>query len=353
MTNDKDKLERRVAEVAEAALAQQQYVTAIDVLIGVGWLTPQAVDRWRQGRVEDLERVAQANLHKLSDAMAIFRRWAADHGLRPRGTAYVARTRDRRPLRFSRSGDSSIERAYRTHWISPELSEAKQQRLLDKQSQPPDLVVVSALKDWTCTICSSSGDLLIMEGPGPLCLNCADLDHLVFLAAGDAALTRRAKKASGLSAVVVRFSRTRGRYERQGLLVEEDALVQAECACLADEEVRQRQRLRDETRREAQDLSFQTAFANEIARLFPRCPSERADAIARHAGQRSSGRVGRTAAGRALNPEAVTLAVVASVRHLDTSYDKLLMSGVLRSEARSRIHPDVQARLDGWRGPAT
>jgi hypothetical protein len=353
MTNEnRKKLERRVAEAGEAALADQQYVTAIDVLIGVGWLTPIAVDRWRQGRVEDLERVTQANLHKLSDAMAIFRRWAADRGLRPRETAYVARTRDRRPLRFSRSGDASIERAYRTHWVSPELSEAKQKKLLEKQSQPPDLVVMSALKDWTCTTCSSSGDLLIMEDPGPLCLSCADLDHLVFLAPGNAALTRRAKKASGLSAVVVRFSRARGRYERQGLLVEEDALVQAEAACLADEEVRQRQRLRDEARRESQDLSFQTAFASEITRLFPRWPPERADAIAHHAGQRSSGRVGRTAAGRALDPEAVTLAVIASVRHLDTSYDELLMSGMLRSEARSRIHPDVEARLDDWRGPA-
>jgi hypothetical protein len=165
-------------------------------------------------------------------------------------------------------------------------------------------------------------------------------------------LTRRAKKASGLSPVVVRFSRARGRYERQGLLVEEDALVQAEAACLADEEVRKRQRLRDEARREAQDLSFQTAFASEITRLFPLCPPGRADAIARHAGQRSSSRIGRTAAGRALDSEAVTLAVVASVRHLDTSYDKLLMSGMLRSEARSRIHPDVEARLDDWRGPS-
>ncbi len=354
MTNDNQgKLERRVAGAAEAALAQQQYVTAIDVLIGVGWLTPQAVDRWRHGRVGDLEQVAQANLHTLSVAMAIFRHWATDHGLRPNETAYVARTRDRRPLRFSRGGDASVERAYRTHWVSPELSEARQRRLVDKQRRPPDLVVVSALKDWTCTICSNTGELLIMDEPGPICLSCADLDHLVFLAAGDAALTRRAKKASGLSAVVVRFSRTRGRYERQGLLVEEDALVQAELACLADEDIRQRQRVRGEARRQAQDLSFQTAFAHEITRLFPRCPTERADAIARHAGQRNSGRVGRSAAGRALDPEAVTLAVVASVRHLDTSYDKLLMSGVARSEARSRVHPDVQGRLDGWRSPTT
>ncbi|MDQ6948740.1 MAG: DUF2293 domain-containing protein, partial [Actinomycetota bacterium] len=58
-------LETRVVRAAEAALAAQGYVSAIDVLIGVGWLTPQAVDLWRQGRVEDLERVAQANLHKL------------------------------------------------------------------------------------------------------------------------------------------------------------------------------------------------------------------------------------------------------------------------------------------------
>ena len=48
-----------------------------------------------------------------------------------------------------------------------------------------------------------------------LCMSCADMDHLVFLESGDAALTRRAKRASRLSAVVVRFSRARRRYERQ------------------------------------------------------------------------------------------------------------------------------------------
>jgi len=65
-------------------------------------------------------------------------------------------------------------------------------------------------------------------------MSCADLDHLVFLARGDAALTLRARKHSGLSAVVVRFSRARKRYERQGVLVEEAALDQAEAECLAD-----------------------------------------------------------------------------------------------------------------------
>jgi hypothetical protein len=91
-------------------------------------------------------------------------------------------------------------------------------------------VVIQPLRDWACAECEGTGNLLIMDEKGPLCLACAHLDHLVFLPAGDAALTRRAKKASGLSAVVVRWSRARMRYERQGVLVEESALEQAASA---------------------------------------------------------------------------------------------------------------------------
>jgi len=349
MPERRPSLEERVVRVAEAALAEHSVVSPIDVLIGLGWLTPQAIDAWRQGRVDDLERLAQVNLHKLTSAMALLRHWATERGLRPSETAYVARSRDRRTLRFSRSGDLSIEAAYRTHWVSPELSEAKQRRLTERESAAPDLVVISALGEWTCTACARAGDQLIMEGPGPLCLGCADLDHLVFLGSGDAALTRRAKKASGLSAVVVRFSRSRRRYERQGVLVEEQALEQAEQACLADEDARQRRRRREEERRAEHDVEFQADFAHAIGELFPGCPPERAEAIARHAGARRSGRVGRSAAGRALDPDAVTLAVIASVRHVDTPYDRLLMSGVSRADARGQVADQVKAVVDSWR----
>ncbi len=221
-------LEQRVVRAAEAALAQRQYVSAVDVLVGLGWLAPSHVDAWRQGRVECLERTVQANLSKVSTAMQLFRRWAHGRGLTASETAYVARTRDRRTLRFSVSGQPAIERAYRTHWVSPELSAAKRERLAKQQSRPPDLVVISPLKDWTCTGCAGTGDLLLMQDAGPVCLPCAGLDHLVFLPSGDAGLTRRAHRASDLSAVVVRFSRSRKRYERQGLLVEAAALAQAE-----------------------------------------------------------------------------------------------------------------------------
>jgi hypothetical protein len=118
--------------------------------------------------------------------------------------------------------------------VSPKLSDKERDRLQERASQPPDLVVVSPIKDWTCAGCGGSGDLLLMEDAGPLCMGCAELDHLVFLPAGNARLTRRAKRASELSAVVVRFSRTRRRYERQGVLVEPEALARAEAECLAD-----------------------------------------------------------------------------------------------------------------------
>jgi len=222
-----------------------------------------------------------------------------------------------------------------------------------RRSRPADLVVISPLRDWTCAVCSGTGDLLLMEDAGPVCLPCADADHLVFLPAGDSALTRRAKKASGMAAVVVRFSRARRRYERQGILVEEAALEEAERQCLADEEARGRRRLRERSRRAAEDVELQVEAARVILGLYPGCPRERAEAIARHTCARGSGRVGRTAAGRSLDPEALTLAVSAAVRHTDTPYDELLMSGLDRAEARARVGPEVERILGSWRGRET
>jgi hypothetical protein len=211
--------------------------------------------------------------------------------------------------------------------------------------------VISPIKAWACHSCGGTGELLVMEDPGPLCLSCAEMDHLVFLASGDAALTRRARRVSGLSAVVVRFSRARGRYERQGILVEEAALEHAEAQCLADEPARARRRERDAERRAGEDLKLQAEMATAITSLYPGCPPERADAIARHASTRGSGRVGRSASGRALEQHAIELAVTASVRHQDTTYDQLLMSGIDRNDAREQVRATVTGILDTWRSP--
>ncbi|MGV9798880.1 DUF2293 domain-containing protein [Mycobacterium sp. NPDC003449] len=339
------KLEQRVEQAAESALDAQRYVSAIDILLGLGWLAPSHLHQWRYGRLDTLEDVIATNPNKVTAALDAFQRWARSRGLDTSETDYVSQTRDRRRLRFTIDGNDQIEQVYRTHWVSRDLD----RHSIERQSKPPDLVVIIATKDWTCASCGGTGDILSMEDAGPLCLDCADFGHLEFLPAGDAALTRRAKKASTLSAVVVRWNRSRKRYERQGILAEPEAIGRAEQECLSDAEVRARRRERDQARRADDDIRFQAEFAEAIRSQFPRCPTDRAEAIARHAATRSSGRVGRSAAGRALDPNAVRLAVAASVRHEDTDYDELLMSGTDREAARDRVYDAIETVLDSWR----
>ena len=223
---------------------------------------------------------------------------------------------------------------------------------MPQAEQSGRMVVIQPVRDWTCAECGGTGDLLQMHDAGPLCMTCSDLDHLVFLPSGDAALTRRATKESTLSAVVVRWSRSRKRYERQGVLVEEPALALAEEQCISDADARMRRRERDEVRRAQLDKRFQARLAEEIRRIFPGCPANRATRIAEHAGLRGSGRVGRSAAGRALDESAIVLAVAASVRHQDTDYDSLLMAGLARDMARERARPAIDRVLESWRTPA-
>ena len=190
--------------------------------------------------------------------------------------------------------------------------------------------------------------ITLEENKGALCLTCADLDELVFLPAGDAALTRRSKKYSNLSAVVLKFSKARGRYERQGLLVEERALEQAEAECLADSEVRERRNERARERREELDEQYVKQFAQQIRSLFPYCPAGREREIAEHACLKYSGRVGRSAAAKQLDDEMVRLAVFAHLRHRETNYDQLLGRGWFRNEARGKVRNRVEEIAERW-----
>jgi hypothetical protein len=183
---------------------------------------------------------------------------------------------------------------------------------------------------------------------GALCLACADLDHLAYLPAGDAALSRRARKHTRLSANVLKWSTARKRNERQGILVEEEALAQAERECLDDQAARECRREREAVRREELDLQYVRAFAERVRALFPRCPAGREQVIADHACRKYSGRVGRSALAKCLDDEAVRMAVVAHVRHAETDYDKLLTQGFDRSDARREVQERLDRILDAW-----
>lgn len=185
------------------------------------------------------------------------------------------------------------------------------------------------------------------------CMDCADLAHLIYLPAGDAILTRRATGHSKLSAVVVRWSTARKRYERQGTLVEEDALQRAEAESLSDADQREARRVRAAGRRERLDARYVRAFARTIRDRYPASPADADIAIAEHACEKYSGRIGRTPAAKDLSDEAVDLAVRAHVRHRWTRYDELLMSGRERADARAAVESEVDRIVQGWREGAS
>jgi hypothetical protein len=219
-------------------------------------------------------------------------------------------------------------------------------------SKGNDIVVFISTRNSTCAECKQelgrSAWITLDRKRNALCLNCADLDHLVFLSAGDAALTRRSRKYSGLAAVVVKWSRARKRYERQGLLVENEALERAEKECAVDEEARKLARARAAVRRDELDLEYIRSFAGRVREIYPFCPTGRERLIAEHACRKYSGRVGRSAAAKALDQEAVRLAVTAHVRHAETDYDEFLLDGIERREARDKVYSKVSRILDRW-----
>ena len=215
-----------------------------------------------------------------------------------------------------------------------------------------ELKVFISLRNSTCGDCGeelgSKAWITLNKEKGALCLSCADLDHLVFLPSGDAALTIRSKKYSTLSAVVLKWSKARKRYERQGLLVEDGALERAEQECLSDAESRARKRERDAERRAELDREYVDQFAKRLLHLFPGCPAGRHILIAEHACRKYSGRVGRSAMAKQLDEAALLLAVAAHIRHLETNYDELLNSGYERWEARNAVAHRVDQVLSEW-----
>ncbi|MEW6303976.1 MAG: DUF2293 domain-containing protein [Verrucomicrobiota bacterium] len=348
---------QRVVQAAEAVLKHSGSVGPLELFQAMGLLQPVHFEGWQKGdeHYRDLESWIQVGPEKFDRTLRCFAAWVKERGLRPIEASYTRRGPGGglEQLQVTKDGDPEREKFYRTHY-APELSAKQAAKLEKKLHKAPDLVVfITVSDDSKCAECGadlSRGSFLFLEKGQALCLACADLDHLVFLPAGDTALSRRSRKHSPLSAVVVRFNRNRKRYERQGLLVTPDALDRAEQECMADAPERAEARARAAVAREAGDREFVEEMTRAILEQFPSCPPKEARSIAAHTALRGSGRVGRSAAGRALDPRAIELAVVAHIRHAHTDYDLMLMQGTDRLDARALVREKIDAVIARWTG---
>lgn len=116
-------LSEKVHSAMEQQIKERGYAAPVDVLMDIGILTKEKYEDWRFGRVPYLEKVCNANLHKLSSAMHYMRVYAKKNGLKPSLCVYKKWGKKGMygNLRFSKSGNADVERWYATHLFCQHL----------------------------------------------------------------------------------------------------------------------------------------------------------------------------------------------------------------------------------------
>lgn len=119
-TYQKDPLYPGIVQAVDAILAHGKVVAPVDVLVRMDLLKPAHLENWRRGRVPYLERVINCNLTRLSRLLRILRFHVHDLRLKPSYTAYMRWGKGpKQRLRFTKSGDPKLEKAYATHFTWP------------------------------------------------------------------------------------------------------------------------------------------------------------------------------------------------------------------------------------------
>jgi len=205
-----------------------------------------------------------------------------------------------------------------------------------------------------CSLCSSpvpKGQAFVAESEKHkgTCFSCSPFSNLPFLKPGDAAMTRRSKKHSSLCGVVYAWNPRRKRFERRGQYVEGAAITKAEQECRADAAERQLKNQKAAEVRAEQDKIYIREFSKAIREKYPNCPPNREVEIAKHACEKHSGRVGRTAKAKEFDQNMIDLAVEAHIRHTETNYDNQFGNGKRKREIRSNVKDEVSLIMMRWR----
>ena len=112
-------------------LARSDVVAPVDVLFEMGNLSKQNLEAWRAGRVRYLEQVFAGNLSKANRILRIIGFHVHDLKMVPHRATYRASSGRHASLKFSKSGDKSIEEAYCRHYTWNQSAEKKRKAIDD------------------------------------------------------------------------------------------------------------------------------------------------------------------------------------------------------------------------------
>jgi hypothetical protein len=126
-------LDKEIKRLVHQSRYEKGYVCSVDILLQLDYLAKKDYEDWRFGRVDYLEKVCNINLGKLTLINKLIRKYSSELDLKSSWTGYNQFGKGiKRQLRFSKSGDKTIEDSYATHYIDKnrmiELKENKASR---------------------------------------------------------------------------------------------------------------------------------------------------------------------------------------------------------------------------------
>ena len=101
----------RIVNAVSACLLESNIIEPINIFVKLGYLKSENLVRWKNGEISALESSISCNLSKAGTILRILRYHAHDMNLIPKNTVYKHKGKI---LRFSKSGEEKIERAYST-----------------------------------------------------------------------------------------------------------------------------------------------------------------------------------------------------------------------------------------------
>lgn len=221
---------------------------------------------------------------------------------------------------------------------------------MEKLVQNIFLTKKEKLKCSSCNKRIAKGQAFVAESEKHrgTCFACSPFVNAAFLKPGNAALTRRSKKFSSYCGVLFEWNARRKRFQRKGQYVEAEAITKAQESCAKDEKERALKNEKAAVKRAEQDKIYILEFSKAIRERYPNCPNNRELAIAKHACEKHSGRVGRTAKAKEFDTKMIDLAVEAHIRHVETNYDHQFGSGKTKRMIRTDVKPYVVSVMRKW-----
>ena len=114
-------LKNKIKILGTEIIEEKGYLSSIDVLLKLEYLSEKDYENWRFGKIEYLEKVCGVNLKKLSTINKTIKEISKKWNLKKSWTAYNKYGKGKKiRLRFSKSGNEQIEESYATHYLNIE-----------------------------------------------------------------------------------------------------------------------------------------------------------------------------------------------------------------------------------------